>query len=121
MTPPAVDNYSPVYEQTQASSALDNQSQDLQQNAIVPLHAQQSSQQVTHQDGQPSTAHNQMNDIPGLVDSIDVQIQPSIIDPMEQFRRSGNDHASIRILMRNRLRTQQTTKLTEILSQYRCR
>lgn len=86
MTPPAVDNYSPQYE---SASTLDNQSQDLQPNAIVPYDAQQAAQQVSHQDGQPPAAHNQLNDMPGMVDSIDVQIQPSIIDPMDQFRRSG--------------------------------
>lgn len=85
-----VGNFSPVHnnmcDQNQVTSTLDNQPQDLQQSPISPMQTNQSSQSVSQQ---TQSSHNQINDLPNMVDSIGGPIQPNIVDQMNPYRRSG--------------------------------
>lgn len=91
MTPPTVDNYSPghnVYEQNPVPSTLDNQSQDLQQNGIAPIPTPLP-QQIATTCVTPCPQQGPPVDMTNIVDSIDVQMQPTMLDQMNNFRRSG--------------------------------
>lgn len=69
-------------------SQIDGLSQDLQQNPMSPMQPTQQTQAPpsASQSAPQQSSQNQLNEMPNMVDSIGVPLQPNIIDP---YRRTG--------------------------------
>lgn len=78
-----------MYEQNAVSSTLDansQQPQEIQTNTLTTLQPQAAS---SHQVIQQSAVHDQINDISSLVNGLDVQIQPTLMEHIHSFRTAG--------------------------------